>query len=128
MTRETYRTGGFEDLAGYSRAVRVGGAIAVSATAATGADGRALAPGDTYTQTRTAFERALEGLQELGGSLDHVLRTTILLVHEADWRAAIDAHREIFADVQPANSTYYVAGFIPEGVLVEVELDAHVAN
>lgn len=126
MTRTTFRTGGFEDLAGYSRAVRVDGAIAVSATAATGPDGKALAPGDTYAQARTAFERAVEGLQELGGSLEHVLRTTILLVHEADWRAAVDAHREVFARVQPANSTYYVAGFIPEGVLVEVELDAYV--
>jgi hypothetical protein len=28
----------------------------------------------------------------------------------------------------PANTTHYVAGFIPEGVLVEVELDAIVAG
>jgi enamine deaminase RidA (YjgF/YER057c/UK114 family) len=123
--RETYRTGGFEDLAGYSRAVRVGAAIAVSATAATGPHGGADHPGDTYAQTRAAFARAIEGLEHLGGSLEHVLRTTILLAREADWQRAVDAHRELFADVKPANSTYYVAGFIPEGVLVEVELDAY---
>lgn len=126
--RKTYRTGGFEDMAGYSRSVRVGGAIAVSATAATGPEGKALHPGDTYAQTRLAFERAIEGLEKLGGSLEHVLRTTILLVREADWRGAVDAHRELFGGVRPANSTYYVAGFIPEGVLVEVELDAHVPD
>ncbi len=34
------------------------------------------------------------------------------------------AHGEAFAGVDPANTTYFVAGFIPEGVLVEVELDA----
>lgn len=126
--RKTYRTGGFEDLAGYSRAVRVGGAISVSATAATGDDGQALTPGDTYAQTRTAFECAIQGVRELGGSLEHVLRTTILLTRDADWHGAVDAHRELFSAVQPANSTYYVAGFIPEGVLVEVELDAFVPD
>ena len=41
-----------------------------------------------------------------------------------DWHAAVRAHGEAFAGVDPANTTYFVAGFIPEGVLVEVELDA----
>lgn len=126
--RRVFRSGGFEDVAGYARAVRVGGAVAVSATAATGPDGRALTPDDTYAQTLEAFRRALKGLEEVGGSLEDVLRTTILLVREADWKSAIRAHRELFAAVTPANSTYYVAGFIPEGVLVEVELDAYVAD
>lgn len=126
--RRVHRSGGFEDVAGYSRAARVGGTIAVSATAATDPDGRALTPGNTYAQTVEAFRRALDGLKAVGGSLDDVLRTTILLVREADWEAATRAHRELFASVTPANSTYYVAGFIPEGVLVEVELDAYVAG
>jgi hypothetical protein len=30
----------------------------------------------------------------------------------------------MFAGVDPANTTLYVAAFIPEGVVVEVELDA----
>jgi hypothetical protein len=47
---------------------------------------------------------------------------------DSEWRRAVDAHRELFGDVQPANSTFYVAGFIPEGVLVEVELDAIVSD
>ena len=40
------------------------------------------------------------------------------------WEGAVRAHRETFAGVEPANTTYFVSGFIPEGVLVEVELDA----
>ena len=38
------------------------------------------------------------------------------------------AHRELFEGVDPANTTLYVAGFIPPGVLVEVELDAWVTE
>lgn len=122
--RQTYRTGGFEDVAGYSRAVRIGDVIAVSATAPTDDRGSALHPGDTYAQTRLAFERALEGLEALGAGVADVLRTRMYLTLDSEWRRAVDAHRELFADVQPANATFYVAGFIPEGVLVEVELDA----
>ena len=52
------------------------------------------------------------------------MRTRLYLAPEADWRGAVRAHAEAFAGIDPANTTLFVAGFIPEGVLVEVELDA----
>jgi enamine deaminase RidA (YjgF/YER057c/UK114 family) len=119
-----HRTGGFEDVAGYSRAVRVDNHIAVSTTAPLGADGEALFPGDTYQQTKHVFERAIEAVVALGGTVDDVTRTRLYLTREADWRKAVAAHAELFKEVMPANSTFYVEGFIPPGVLVEVELDA----
>jgi enamine deaminase RidA (YjgF/YER057c/UK114 family) len=122
--RRVVRTGGFEEIGGYARAVRIGDVIAVSGTAATDAEGKALHPGDAYAQTRDAFERALSALRELGGGLRDVVRTRIYLAPGADWRRAIDAHRELFGETLPANTTLFVAGFIPTGVLVEVELDA----
>jgi hypothetical protein len=48
----------------------------------------------------------------------------MLLAPGSDWEGAVRAHREVFEGLNPANTTYFVAGFIPEGVLVEVELDA----
>jgi enamine deaminase RidA (YjgF/YER057c/UK114 family) len=122
--RDAVRSGGFEDVGGYARAVRIGPIVAVSGTAATAAGGVALFPGDAYGQTREAFERALAAVAELGGNVEDVIRTRIFLAEGADWRRAIDAHRELFDDVRPANTTLFVAGFIPEGVLVEVEVDA----
>jgi enamine deaminase RidA (YjgF/YER057c/UK114 family) len=98
--------------------------VAVSGTAATGPDGRALHPGDTEAQTRICFERALAGLTVLGGSIDDVVRTRVLLHRDADPQGAITVHKELFAGREPANTTWFVHGFIPEGVLVEVELDA----
>ncbi len=116
--RTTYREGGgFEEAAAYSRAVRIGSHVAVSGTAA-----RVL--GDMYEQTREAITRALAAAAELGAAKDDVLRTRMLLVHDCDWDGAVRAHAEAFAGVDPANTTYFVSGFIPEGVLVEVELDA----
>lgn len=113
----------FERLAGYARAVRVESHVAVSGTAAM-ADGVALFPGDAYEQTREAIAKALAAAAELGASAADVIRTRLLLASGSDWHAAVRAHGEAFAGVDPANTTYFVAGFIPEGVLVEVELDA----
>jgi len=62
--------------------------------------------------------------QTLSAGIGFIVRTRMLLVAGCDWEGAIRAHREVFAGIDPANTTYFVAGFIPEGVLVEVELDA----
>lgn len=124
MTRQRYRDGGgFEEAAAYSRAVRQGEHVFVSATAAIATDGTALA-GGTYEQAREAIRRALAAAGELGAQVDDVVRTRLLLAPGCDWEGAVRAHREAFAGVDPANTTYFVGGFIPPGVLVEVELEA----
>jgi enamine deaminase RidA (YjgF/YER057c/UK114 family) len=117
--------GGFGEAAAYSRAIRFGPHVAVSGTAPL-ADGRVLHPGDSYRQTQTAIERALQAAAELGAGPADVVRTRLLLAPDCDWREAARAHAEAFAGVDPANTTYYVGALIPEGALVEVELEAAV--
>jgi enamine deaminase RidA (YjgF/YER057c/UK114 family) len=119
--------GGFEEAAAYSRAVRIGKHIAVSGTAPMD-NGAVLHPGDAYAQTRVAIEKALAAAAELGATPEDVIRTRMLLAAGCDWQAAVRAHREAFTGIDPANTSYYVAGFIPEGVLVEFELDAVVPD
>ena len=122
---ERYRDGGgFEAVAGYSRAARHGDRIAVSGTGDVTSDGEVGHPGDTYAQTRRSLERALAAVVELGGRREDVIRTRLFLTREADWREAVRAHRELLAGVDPANTTFYVAGFIAEEMLVEVEVEA----
>jgi enamine deaminase RidA (YjgF/YER057c/UK114 family) len=123
LARQTFADGGnFEQAASYSRAVRAGSHIAVSGTAALDADGP-LHPGDAYLQTLAAFEKALSAAEALGARRADVIRTRILLAPEAAWEDAVRAHKELFDGIAPANTTYFVGGFIPN-VLVEVELDA----
>jgi enamine deaminase RidA (YjgF/YER057c/UK114 family) len=118
-------SGGFGEAAGYSRAIRYGRHVAVSGTAPLAA-GQVLYPGDSYRQTQAAIERALEAAAELGAGRTDVVRTRLLLAPDCDWRDAARAHAEAFAGVDPANTTYYVGALIPEGALVEVELDASI--
>ena len=118
---------GWEQQAGYSRAVRRFGHIAVSGTTATGADGRALHLGDTYRQTLVALEGAISAVQALGGTMDDVVRTRVYLAPGADWKEASRAHAEVMGSVAPANTMLYVANLIGGGFLVEVELEAETA-
>jgi enamine deaminase RidA (YjgF/YER057c/UK114 family) len=124
MTRRYRDGGGAQSAAAYVRAVRRGALIAVSGTAALGPDGQALHPGDTEAQTRVCFERALAALEALHAGVDDVIRTRVLLTPQAEAAGATRVHRELFTGREPASTFVYVAGFIPEGVLVEVELDA----
>ena len=127
MTRRLTGGSGFEATAGYSRAVRNGEHIAVSGTAALGPGG-VLHPDDAYAQAADALGRALAAAEELGATRETVLRTRLLLAPGCDWQEVVRAHREAFDGHGPANTTYFVAGFVPLGVLVEVELDALAAD
>lgn len=122
---ERYREGvGFEDVAGYSRAVRAGNVIAVSGTGDVTADGTVGNPGETYAQTLAALERALAAVERLGGRREDVIRTRLYLTREAEWRDAVRAHKELLGGIDPANTTLFVAGFVVPEMLVEVEVEA----
>jgi enamine deaminase RidA (YjgF/YER057c/UK114 family) len=112
----------FANKASYSRAVRSGPFVAVSGTAPVEADGSPR-DGGLYEQTLFALGKALEAAEALGARREDVLRTRLLLAPGSPWEEAARAHGEFFAGVRPANTTYFVGGFIPN-VLVEVELDA----
>jgi enamine deaminase RidA (YjgF/YER057c/UK114 family) len=116
----------WEQAAGYSRAVRVGRRVVVSGTTGHTDDGQP--PGDTAAQTRRALERALRALERLGGARTDVVRTRVYLVPDADWEAAARVHAELVGDVAPANTMLYVHALIGDDLLVEVELDAELAD
>jgi enamine deaminase RidA (YjgF/YER057c/UK114 family) len=120
-------TGGFGEVAAYSRAVRTGTHVAVSGTAPL-SDGVVLYPGDSYRQAQFAIQKALDAAEVLGARREEVVRTRLLLAPECDWREAARAHAEAFSGVDPANTTYYVGQLIPDGALIEIELDAEVAD
>lgn len=126
MSEDRYVEGGsLEDVAGYARAVRIGSHIAVSGTTATFPAGE---PPDTYEQTAQALDRGLRAIIRLGGSAETVLRTRVFLAPGADWQTAARAHAERFDAHRPANTMLYVGGMIGPDELVEVELDAEVAE
>ncbi|HZZ37179.1 MAG TPA: RidA family protein [Caulobacteraceae bacterium] len=129
MTRRRASSGSpLEPMIGFSRAVRVGQTIAVAGTAPLGPDGKTVAPGDVYAQTRRCMEIVLAALAELGAGPRDVIRTRIMLTDAARWREAAQAHGEVFASVMPACTFVQVSRFIDPDWLVEVEADAVVVE
>jgi enamine deaminase RidA (YjgF/YER057c/UK114 family) len=127
--RENVGTGSpYEPILGISRAVRIGGTIAVAGTAPLGPDGRTVGTGDAAAQARRCFEIARAALERLGGRLEDVIRTRILLTRIEDWKAVCEVHGEFFRDVRPVNTVVQVGRFIDPDWLVEIEVDAVVAE
>lgn len=114
----------YEPKVGISRAVRVGSIIAVSGTAPLGPDGRTIGPGDPAAQARRCLDIVKEALERAGTSLDHVVRTRILLTRIDDWQAVAAVHGEFFGSIRPANTIMQVSRFIDPEWLVEFEADA----
>ncbi len=69
----------YEDVIGFSRAVRVGDTVYVSGTVAWSDDGKLVGEGDVYLQARQALRNIQRALTEAGASLRDVVRTRIYL-------------------------------------------------
>ncbi|MBG6133433.1 enamine deaminase RidA (YjgF/YER057c/UK114 family) [Aquimarina sp. EL_43] len=114
----------WEDIVGYSRAVKVGNIIEVSGTTATGKDGNIIGIDNPYLQTKTIIETAKNVLEEMGYSLDNVIRTRIYTTDISQWEAIGKAHGEYFGTIKPTTAMVEIAKLINPDMLVEIEFTA----
>jgi len=129
VTRQNISSGAkWEPIVGYSRAVRVGPWVMVSGTTSVDEGGRVVSPGNAYGQAVFAFRKIEAALDKTGARLSDVVRTRIFLTHINDWQAVGRAHAEFFGDIRPASTLVQVAGLVDPQLLVEIEVDAIVAN
>ncbi len=112
----------WEDLAGFSRAVRKGDRIFVSGTTATHGD-RLIGGTDPGSQAHFCIDKIEGAIQSLGGRLEDVVRTRIYINDPDVWEPVSRAHGARFRDIQPAN-TLVNAGLIGDGYLIEMEAEA----
>jgi aryl-alcohol dehydrogenase-like predicted oxidoreductase/enamine deaminase RidA (YjgF/YER057c/UK114 family) len=115
----------WEDMAGFSRAVRKGKTIAISGTTATHND-QVVGAADAGVQTHFIIDKLEGALLSLGSSLKDVIRTRIFVRNMEDWEAVARAHGERFKEIQPAN-TLVQASLVGDEYLVEIEADAIVS-
>lgn len=113
----------WEDLVGYSRAVRIGNQIEISGT--TSVDGETvIGKGDLYSQTIYIFQKIEKTLIEAGASINDIVRTRMYVTDISKWEEAGRAHSEFLKDIKPATSMIEVKRLIDPDLLIEIEVTA----
>ena len=128
MTRQSISSGTiFEKQYGYCRAIRVGDRILVAGTTATDGESQVVGIGDAGVQTHFVIDKIERAIEQLGGSLQDVVRTRIYISDLAHWESVALAHGERFANIRPVN-TLVEARLIGDEYLVEIEAEVIVGS
>ncbi|HMT29418.1 MAG TPA: RidA family protein [Bacteroidia bacterium] len=113
----------WEDVVGYSRAVRIGNVVEVSGTTAV-ENGAVVGIHDYYLQTKFILEKISKALIETGCGMKDVIRTRIYVCDISKWEDVAKAHAEFFKDIKPAATMVEVSSLIAPELLVEIEVSA----
>lgn len=118
----------WEDIVGYSRAVRTGNIIEVAGTTAVDGQGNVVGKGDPYLQARYALQKIELALQAAGASMKDVVRTRMFVTDISQWEAVGRAHGEFFGQIKPAATMVEVRALIDPELLVEIEATAVISD
>lgn len=114
----------WEDIVGYSRAVRVGNIVEVAGTTAVDERGEIVGVNNPYEQTKYILQKIEKALKSAGASLKDVVRTRMFVTDISKWEEIGRAHGEFFREIKPAASMIEVKGLINPELLVEIEVTA----
>jgi len=117
----------WENIVGYSRAVRAGNVIEVSGTVAS--DGNNIVgKNDVYLQTKFILKKIESVLSKADASLNDIVRTRIYVRDISKWSEVAKAHQEVFGKIKPASTMVEVSSLISAEYLVEIEATAILNN
>lgn len=127
MERRNISSGApWEDIVGYSRAVRIGNTVEVSGTAPV-QDGKV--QGETaFEQTIACLEIIKKSLEQAGATLQDVVRTRIYVTDITEWEEYARAHSQYFGKVKPATTMVEVSALIDSSMMVEIEATAIISE
>ncbi|QQS29822.1 MAG: RidA family protein [Sphingobacteriales bacterium] len=114
----------WEDIVGYSRAVRVGNIIKVAGTTAVDGD-EIQFPNQPFEQTLFILEKIEAALKQAGASMEDVVCTRIYVCNiHAHWEDIGRAHGQFFGKIKPAATMVQVSALIDPSLVVEIEAEA----
>ena len=114
----------WEDIVGYSRAVRVDNRIYLTGTTATDENGNLVGIDDGYAQTVQVIRNIERALKQAGGTLENVVRTRMFVTDISRWQEYGRAHYESFHHIRPWATMVEVRALIDPRMLIEIEADA----
>lgn len=127
MKRTNYSSGAkWEDIVGYSRAVKIGNIIEVTGTVAVNESNEPVG-GNAYEQTKFIIQKIEKVLIQAGASLNDVIRTRMFVTDISRWEEYGKAHGEFFKDIKPCTTMVEVNKLIAPEFLIEIEVTAIIA-
>ncbi|MFZ1520374.1 MAG: RidA family protein [Ignavibacteriaceae bacterium] len=117
----------WEDIVGYSRAVKIGNIIEIAGTTSV-EDGKVIGVNDAYLQTKVILQKIERALIETGASLKDVVRTRMFVTDISKWEEVGRAHGEFFRDIKPVTSMVEVKALIDPQMLIEIEAAAVISD
>ena len=125
MERINYSSGvKWEEIVGYSRAVKIGNTIEVTGTVAVDDNNELIGKDNAYKQTKFIIEKIEKVLKRAGASLKDVVRTRMFVTDISRWEEYGKAHGEFFKNIRPCTSMIEVKGLIAPEYLIEIEATA----
>jgi enamine deaminase RidA (YjgF/YER057c/UK114 family) len=122
MGRINYSSGAkWENIVGYSRAVKMGNIIEVTGTVAVDENSKLVGGNDAYEQTKFVIQKIEKVLQNAGASLKDVVRTRMFVTDISRWEEYGRAHGEFFKDIKPCTTMVEVSKLIAPEYLIEIE-------
>lgn len=129
MQRTNYSSGAvWEDIVGYSRAVKIGNIVEVTGTVAVDENNKLAGEDDAYAQTKYIIEKIEKVLNSAGASLADVVRTRMFVTDISRWQEYGKAHGEFFANIKPCTTMVEVSKLIAPEYLIEIEATAVIGN
>ena len=127
--RINYSSGSkWEDIVGYSRAVKIGNLVEVTGTVASGEDGNVVGRNDAYAQTKYIYQKIESILEKAGASMKDVIRVRMFVTDISCWQEYGRAHSEFFKTIKPCNTMVEVSALIEPEYLIEIEATAIVGS
>ena len=125
MERINFASGSkWEDIVGYSRAVKVGNVVEVTGTVASDEEGKVVGPGDPYAQTKYIYQKIQAVLERAGATMSHVVRVRMFVTDISQWQEYGRAHAEFFKEIKPCNTMVEVSNLIEPEYMIEIEATA----
>ena len=128
MDRINYSSGAkWEEVVGYSRAVRMGNVIEITGTVAVDEHNQLVGGNDAYLQAKYIIQKIERVLKRAGAGLEHVIRTRMFVTDISKWEQFGKAHGEFFGEIKPCTTMVEVRALIQPEYLIEIEATAIVA-
>ncbi len=118
----------WEDIVGYSRAIRTGSRVIIGGTTAIDEKNAIIGKNDAYLQTKCILKKIEKYLNEAGAKLEDVVRNRIYVTDISKWEEIGRAHAEFFGKIKPCCTMIEVKGFIDPDMMVEIETEAEIES